>query len=68
MADIIKTVENPCKPDCPKRSVHCHSSCPDYDDFVQYREAVRNARSKHLEQVNFMRKVHGANLGGTRRR
>lgn len=25
--------ENPCKPDCPKRTPTCHSDCPEYVAF-----------------------------------
>ena len=64
----IERVDNPCKPDCPKRSIHCHSNCKEYDEFVAYRDAVRRAREKHLEEYNFARAVHRANLGGHLRR
>lgn len=26
----MKLSDNPCKPDCPKRSPTCHVSCPEY--------------------------------------
>lgn len=29
----MKFTENPCKPNCPKRSPTCHISCPDYAEY-----------------------------------
>ena len=40
----------PCKPDCPKRSVTCHGSCPDYAAYDARNQARRDAKAKHMEE------------------
>ena len=46
--------ENPCAPDCPRRSSTCHGSCPDYSLYKKsldlYNETVRNSRERSEER------------------
>ena len=37
-------VDNPCKPDCPERTVGCHGKCPRYAAFWAESEKRRKQR------------------------
>lgn len=43
----------PCRPDCPRRSITCHSDCADYAAYVQAKEAdlarQREAKAEILD-------------------
>lgn len=36
----------PCPPDCPKRTIRCHSTCKEYKMYVEEREYIRQQRAK----------------------
>lgn len=38
--------ENPCKPDCPRRSADCHCICKDYAEFAEDRRKFLEERRK----------------------
>lgn len=40
-----KLWENPCKPNCPKRSMKCHAKCPWYKVWA-YRKRLMNQQIK----------------------
>jgi hypothetical protein len=42
----MKLDQNPCKPNCPRRSATCHSECPDYKDYRQSLDD-ENAKKRH---------------------
>ena len=46
---MMKKSEIPCKPDCPKRDIHCHSNCPEYEDY-------RVAKEIEREHINALKK------------
>lgn len=37
---------NPCKPDCPNRSLECHGTCKEY---LEYRKRIRKI---HIKEAN----------------
>ena len=48
--------EAPCK-DCPKRQLHCHSSCEAYRKYREHREQIYAEKMKRAEESDFMRAV-----------
>lgn len=38
--------ENPCRKDCPERSIACHGSCGRYREFRAYRDELSKDRAK----------------------
>lgn len=45
---------NPCKRDCPKRSITCHSECKEYIEFAEAMEIERNERWKKKQVDNYV--------------
>jgi len=45
-------MNNPCKPDCKKRSGVCHATCKDYKDF---REEL-NLKNEKIKKENMLKK------------
>ena len=60
--------ENPCVPDCPRRSSTCHGSCPDYSLYKKsldlYNETVRNSRE--VPRIEFTKSVYNHVVGRDR--
>ena len=48
--------EAPCK-DCPRRQLHCHSTCEEYGEYRQYRDRIHAEKMKYLDEADFMRSV-----------
>ena len=44
--------ENPCKPDCPKRSATCHGTCKDYKEWRAELDE-RNAQERLKRDLGF---------------
>lgn len=42
----MKLSDNPCKPDCPKRSPTCHINCPEYAKFKVKRDKEKESIQK----------------------
>jgi hypothetical protein len=41
----------------PKRHLHCHSTCPDYKDFRDWKDQIKQNRRKILDEENFYNAV-----------
>lgn len=46
----------PCK-DCPRRQLHCHSTCTAYKEFRQHMDELHAEKMKYLDEADFMRSV-----------
>lgn len=44
-------VNSPCKKDCPDRKVGCHSKCPKYKEYAEYRKFISEERHKANERI-----------------
>lgn len=51
----MKNSENPCKPDCPKRSWDCHTKCPEYKDYAEKVKAENERISKIKKELALQR-------------
>lgn len=46
MDNIHMKNNQPCKPDCPERSMRCHCICEKYKNYADDREYIRQQRAK----------------------
>lgn len=46
---------NGCVP--PKRQIHCHSTCPDYKEFRDWTDSVKQTKDKILDEERFYNTV-----------
>jgi hypothetical protein len=42
---------NGCVP--PKRTIWCHSNCPDYDDWREWKDAINRIKREQMEEESF---------------
>ena len=53
---MAERTEAPCK-NCSKRELHCHSSCEEYKEFEQYRQAIREQKMKRVDEAEFIKAI-----------
>ena len=52
---MMKLSDNPCKPDCPKRSWDCHAKCPEYAAFRKQSDEERERNYKIRTEERMLR-------------